>query len=74
MVGPIEVLQKPCFMGYHTVFRNVVLLVSRVGVTNLATQNTAVFSKSLIFNAFLACGSSPISHPKHSKESPLLNK
>jgi hypothetical protein len=51
-------------MGYDMGFRNVVLLVSRVGVTNLTTQNTAVFSKSLIFNAFLACGSSPISHPK----------
>ena len=52
-------------MGYHTALRNVVLLVSRVGVTNLMTQNTAVFSKPLIFNAFLACGSSPISHPKN---------
>jgi len=46
-------------MGYHTVHRNVVLLVSRVGVTNLTTQNTAAFCKSLIFNDFLACGSSP---------------
>lgn len=51
-------------MGYHVVFRNVVLLVSRVGVTNLTTQNTAVFCKPLILNDFLACGSNPISHPK----------
>ena len=57
--------KSPCFMGYHTALRNVVLLVSLVGVTNLTTQNTAVFSKPLIFNAFLACGSSPISHPKN---------
>lgn len=51
-------------MGYHVVIRNVVLLVSRVGVTNLTTQNTAAFCKPLILNDFLVCGSNPISHPK----------
>lgn len=51
-------------IGYHVVFRNAVFLVSRMGVTNLTTQNTVAFCKSLIFNDFLACGSSPISHPK----------
>jgi len=68
--GPLLMhFQSLWSMGYHVVFRNVVLLVSRVGVTNLTTQNTAVFSNSLIFNAFLACGSCPISHPKPIKQS-----
>lgn len=58
---PFQILWS---MGYHVNFRIVVLLVSRVGVTNLTTQITAAFCKSLIFNAFFACGSSPSSHSK----------
>jgi hypothetical protein len=49
----IDALPIPWPMGYHVGFRNVVLLVSRVGVTNLTTQFAAAFSKSLIFNVFL---------------------
>lgn len=45
---PLRLIQSLGPMGYHVVLRNVVLLVSRVGVTNLTTYNTAEYSKSLI--------------------------
>lgn len=45
---PLRPFQSLWPMGYHVILRNVVLLVSRVGVTNLTTHNTDAFSKYLI--------------------------